>query len=167
MMKQKFLMIPALAAALFFGSCSSSKNTVVPPARSDVQGNWTLDHISYDGLATGAKYNIGLLDEGSANCLEGSTWNLPGSGFGSYVINATSTDCKPGETKINWSYRMVGNDYYFQFKRLVEGSKAKTVTEGYKLKIVSATKEALQLQSEAISEGKTIYVNYQFSKAKK
>jgi hypothetical protein len=166
MSKKTWLQIPVVIAVLFLAACSSSKSNQPTAERKEVKGTWLLDKISYDGLTPGAKYNITLLDEGYASCLEGSTWVFPNNGFGSYTISPSAVGCLPSERKIVWSYRLENGETIFQFKKLEEGVKAKKIEDGYKFKIVSATDQAMQLQTEAASEGKLIYVNYQFSKIK-
>lgn len=166
MSRKSWFLIPAVVSILFLGACSSSKKAQPTAERKEVKGTWLLNKVSYDGLTPGAKYNITLLDEGFASCLEGSTWVMPNNGFGSYTIAPSAVGCAPGERKIVWSYRQENGETIFQFKKLEEGVKAKKVVDGYKFKIVSATDDALQLQTEAASEGKIIYVNYQFSKIK-
>lgn len=166
MSKKTWFIVPVLSAFLLLGACSSSKTAQPSADRKDIKGTWLLNKVSYDGLTPGAKYNITLLDEGFASCLEGSTWVLPNNAFGSYTISPSAVGCSPGERKIVWSYRQENGATIFQFKKLEEGTKAKKITDGYKLKIISATDDAMQLQSEATSEGKMIYINYQFSKVK-
>lgn len=166
MSKKLSFIVPALAFALFLGACSGSKQNQPSAERKEIKGSWTLNTISYEGLTPGAKYNIALLDEGTAACLEGSTWVLPNNGFGSYTLTSSSTGCTPGERKIVWSYRLENGETIFQYKRMEEGVKAKKVTDGYKLKIVSADDNAMQLQQETAADGKMIYINYQFSKVK-
>ena len=159
-------MLFVITAIIFQTACSSSKSAQPTTNRKEVKGKWMLDSIGYEGLVPGAKYNIALLDEGAGNCLAGSTWVLPNNGFGSYTITTTSTGCTPGERKINWSYRTENGETIFQYKRLEEGVKAKNVTEGYRFKIVSAGDNAMHLQQQVTSEGKTININYQFTSIK-
>jgi hypothetical protein len=161
---RSWLMLPVLAAILFQTACSSSKNATAN--RKEIKGSWVLNSISYEGLVADAKYNIGLLDEGSADCLKGSTWVLPNNGFGSYTLVSTISGCNPGERKINWSYRTIEGETIFQYKLLEEGVKAKKVTEGYRFKIVSADDNSMHLQQEVTSEGKLVYVNYNFTSIK-
>ncbi len=145
--------------------CSSSKGQATAN-RKEIKGSWVLNSISYDGLATGAKYNIALLDESTDDCLQGSTWVLPNNGFGSYTLVSTAAGCTPGERKIVWSYRTIDGETIFQYKLLEDGVKAKKVTEGYRFKILSASEDSMQLQQETTAGGKTVYINYQFTSIK-
>ena len=159
-------MLFLLTAIIIQTACSSSKTAQPSADRKEVKGKWMLDSISYEGLVTGAKYNIELLDEGAGKCLTGSTWVLPNNGFGSYTLVNATTGCTPGERKINWSYRTENGETIFQYKRLDEGVKAKNVTEGYRFKILFADNNAMSLQQQVLSEGKTIYINYHFNSIK-
>ena len=156
---------PILAGSLIFAACSSSKKAVATADRDNVKGTWVMDNISYDGIPEGQKVKLTLLGEGDENCLKGSTWVFPNNGNGSYTIaqNAT-TGCTPGERNIVWSYRMENGQTILQYKRLPGGVKAKDIADGYKFNIVSATDANLSLRSDVNFEGKTININYSFSK---
>lgn len=156
--------VPVLATALFAVSCSSSKNTVAVPERSGVKGNWVLNTITYEGLASDKRVNITLLDEGAEACLSGSTWVLPNNGYGSYTITSSTSGCTPGQRNIIWSYQKAGDQAFFQFKRLEGGVKAKNITDGYRFRLVSVDETSMQLQSEVSFEGKPLFINYSFSK---
>jgi hypothetical protein len=164
--RRSVCMLVVITAIIFQTACSSSKGVQPTANRKEVKGKWLLDSIGYEGLVPGAKYNIALLDEGAGNCLDGSTWVLPNNGFGSYTLTTAVTGCTPGERKINWSYRTENGETIFQYKRLEEGVKAKNVTEGYRFKIVSVDENSMKLQQQVTSEGKIIYINYQFTNIK-
>ena len=155
---------PFLAGALLAASCSSSKSTVSVPAREGVKGNWVLNTITYDGLSSGQKVKVTLLDEGGESCLTGSTWSLPNNGYGSYTINSSASGCTAGQRNIVWSYQKNGDDAVFQYKRLEGGVKAKDIADGYKFKLLSVDEASMRLQSEVSFEGKPLYINYNFSK---
>ena len=155
---------PVLAASIMFASCGSSKN-VVTGERNDIKGNWTLNTITYDGLAANQKVKITLLDEGTDACLTGSTWKFPNNGNGTYTINSSAAGCMSGERSIVWSTRQEATSTILQFKRLTGGVKPKNVEEGYRFKIISADDNVMQLQSEVSFEGKPVYINYMFSKS--
>ncbi|MGK2862152.1 MAG: lipocalin family protein [Chitinophagaceae bacterium] len=160
--KQFFIII---AGIVVLSACSSSKKAVATANRNDVKGTWVLDNINYDGIPDGQRLKLTLLDEGDENCLKGSTWIFPNNGNGSYTIaHNASTGCTPGERNIVWSYRIENGQTILQYKRLPGGVKAKDIADGYKFNIVSATDASLSLRSDVVYEGKTIYINYLFSK---
>jgi Lipocalin-like domain len=153
-----------LAATMIITSCSSSKKTAATASRDDIKGTWVLENITYEGLPPGQKVKLTLLDEGTENCLKGSTWIFPNNGNGSYTIPTNESGCIPGERNIVWSYRLENGQTILQYKRLPGGVKAKDITEGYKFTVVSATDTNLALRSTLTFEGNTISINYSFSK---
>jgi len=156
--------VPTLLAIFTFFSCTSSKKTTGSVSREELKGTWQLDNITYEGLPQGQKVKLTLLDEGTEACLKGSTWVLPNNGNGSYTINSTEAGCTPGQRNIVWSYRVENEQPIFQYKKLPGGVKAEDVLEGYKITIVDAAAESLNLKSNVKFEGNTISINYQFSK---
>ncbi len=157
------LAIPALFASLFLISCSSTKS-VATASRDDVKGSWTLDQVSYDGLASNDNVRITLLDEGDRKCLVGSTWYFPNNGKGNYNITSNSSGCTQGERNIIWSYQVESGQPILQYKRLPGGVQPQQIKEGYKFKIVSVSKTSLVLQSQVDFEGKPLYISYNVSR---
>ena len=151
------------AGAVLFSSCNSSKKTTTV-SRNAIKGTWTLNQISYEGLASSERLRLQLLDEGTETCLKGSTWVLPNNGYGSYTISGNQQGCLPGQKNIIWSYRIEADRAIFQYKKLEGGVKAKDITEGYRFKIISADDNTMVLQSEISYQGKPIYITYNFSK---
>lgn len=166
MMKQSIIksFFP-LMVVMLISACSSSKNATGIATRDDVKGTWTLDRISYEGLAASEKLSLTLLDEGPEACLTGSTWVFPNNGNGSYTINSGQANCTTGQRNIVWSYRKEGDQPVFQFKKMQGGVKAKDIIEGYRFKILSASANSLLLQSEISYQGKPIYINYSFTRS--
>lgn len=152
-----------LSTAILF-SCSSSKKAANEITRNDVKGTWILEYITYEGLPQNQSLKLTLLDEGTEDCLKGSTWIFPNNGNGSYSITQNKQSCTSGERNIVWSYREENGQNIFQYKKLTGGVKAKDITEGYKFNIVSVTDANLLLSSKVIFEGNTISINYSFTK---
>jgi len=153
-----------LTGIIFLAACSSSKNTGTTASRDDIKGTWQLDKITYDGLSSAGNVKLTLLDEGDEKCLEGSTWVFPNNGYGSYTIAPGATGCAPGQRSIIWSTRNDGGQTVLQYKILPGGVQAKDVSDGYRLKIISASGGMMQLQSETSFDGKSVLINYAFSK---
>lgn len=151
-------------AVLMLGACSSSKNSTATASRGDLKGTWLLENITYDGVPQGQKVKLTLLDEGSENCLKGSTWVLPNNGNGTYSIAENEAGCIPGERNIVWSYRQENGQTIFQFKRLPGGVKAKDVAEGYRFNVMSASDTRMVLRSTVPYETQQVNINYEFSK---
>jgi hypothetical protein len=157
-------LLPLATGVLLFVSCTSPKNMTGSAGRDDIKGNWQLDRISYEGLSSSDRVKLTLLDEGDEKCLTGSTWSFPNNGYGSYTIAATASGCAPGQRSIVWSSRNEGDQTYLQYKILPGGVQAKDVSDGYRLKVISAAGGNMQLQSEISFEGKPLVINYNFSK---
>lgn len=155
-------LIASLNLAVLIASCSSSKQAT-SISRDSVKGNWTLNTIAYDGASADENIKLTLLDEGSRECLTGSTWALPNNGYGSYTINTGASGCTAGQRDIIWSYQK-GDQPVFQYKRLEGGVKAKDITDGYKFKILAADKSTMVLQSEVSVGGKPFFITYSFSR---
>ena len=164
-MKNLNLLMIAFISITIFAACSGSKTAAVPAAsRNDLRGNWTLNDVTVTGLGKYDEVKIQVFDDADVNCFKGSTWALPNNNYGSYTLNNSGAGCTSGIRNIVWGYRQENGETLFTFKKLQEGVKAKNIEEGYKLKIVSATSDAMVLQSQVMFENKTLTLNYQFSK---
>jgi hypothetical protein len=156
------MILPALTGLLVL-SCSSSKNATTVK-REDVRGTWILNNINTEGIASSERVKITILDEGSPECLTGSTWVLPNNGNGSYTLPDRS-GCSSGKRDIVWSYRTEADQPVFQFKKMESGVKARDIKEGYKFKVLSADDNSMVLQSEVSYTGRPVYIKYYFSKS--
>jgi hypothetical protein len=161
---KKILRITLLFAALAFviSACSTPQGTVAstPTApRGKFTGTWTVTGITYDGLVEGAVQNV--FDQSAPSTFRGSTWQLTNSGNGIYTLpNGTSQT-------IFWSVNNGdGNGQIFQFKKIYQGDKAKNVTAGYQLYVVSNDGNYMTLKSPVALGSKTAYIVYEFSKTK-
>lgn len=157
------IIVPVMAGMIIIASCSSSKNAI-GVKRDDITGTWTLNNVTTEGIASAQYVKLTVLDEGSKDCLNGSTWVLPNNGYGSYTIQSRS-GCTSGQKDIVWSYRTEADQPVFQFKRREEGVKAKEITEGYKFRIESADKTSMVLRSEINDNGNPVYIRYHFTKS--
>jgi hypothetical protein len=149
---------------LILDSCSLPKKSANNINRNDLKGTWILENISFEGLPENQKFKLTLLDEGSEECLKGSSWTFPNNGNGSYTITQNRTGCTTGERNIVWSHRVENGQDILQYKKLTGGVKAKDITEGYKFNIVSVTVTRLQLSSKIFFEGNSVSVNYVLAK---
>ena len=57
---------------------------------------------------------------------------------------------------------MNGNE--FKFKKLLEGSKAKAVTQGYSLNLISQTTDGFSLEQNIPSNGENVRIVYNFAR---
>ena len=144
-------------------SCSPKTTTgTVAAKRGDVSGNWVLATINFEGIPEVAVKSF--LGENSYKCFIGSTWNLTNSGNGTYDL-PTSTLCNAKTQNIFWSVSTT--DETFQYKKINEGEKPKSVTDGYRLMLSSASNNNLVIKSPIQYGGGSAYVVLNFTKATK
>ena len=156
----------AIAGILFFTACSSAKkssNESTTVSRNALKGNWIITSTSVEG-ADATKLKITAFDDVALGCLNGSTWNFPNSGYGSYTINNAA--CEQGSRKIIWSQKTTNGMSSLKFKHMDElkRNQAKSVAEGYILEITKNSKDNFTAKSPLNFEGKTIYIVYNFEK---
>lgn len=159
MKKNLLFVLSAFVAVLFLASCKTTSSHYVN--RVNLDGNYVLQNVQLNGLPTDAKYNVTLLNDVSADCFIGSDWVLPHNGNGSYTIS--KGDCYSGKRNINWSVRTSGGKSVMQMK-VMDGRKAKEITDGYIMDIVSATADGFVLESPVSVEGNTGTIVYTFAR---
>lgn len=167
MIKQltRFLMAP-VAAALLLSACASQKGASAPTAsgmRKNATGKWTLNDVSYEGLPSTAKIKT-VFSDIPPDCLVGSNWVLPSNSYGSYTLTSTGTTCPTGMQNIVWSTLNQDGVIMLQFKELMDGVKAKNITDGYRVELQSADNASMVWRAPVTYEGKTAYVVYSFSR---
>lgn len=158
MKKNLLFAFAVIAVSVFLYSCKTSSSHYVNKVKLD--GNYVLENVQLNGLPGDAKYKVTLLNDVSSDCFTGSDWVLPHNGYGSYTIGSKS-DCFEGKRNINWSVRTSGGQSIFQLK-VLDGRKAKEVTEGYIMNIVSATLQGFVLESPVSVDGHSGTVVYNF-----
>ncbi|MBO9153309.1 lipocalin family protein [Chitinophaga sp. GCM10012297] len=161
----RFLMVP-MAAVLLLSACASQQGASAPTAsgmRKNAMGKWTLSNVSYDGLPSTAKIKT-VFSNIPPDCLQGSNWVLPSNSYGSYTLTATGEGCPTGTQNIVWSTLNQGGVIMLQFKELMDGVKAKNITDGYRVELQSADNASMVWRAPVSYEGKTAYVVYSFSR---
>ncbi|NML21560.1 hypothetical protein HHL16_11785 [Pseudoflavitalea sp. G-6-1-2] len=147
---------------LLFTACSPSRVASPEGAKVDLKGTWTVSNISLDGISEKG-FKVTVFDDALYQCYMGSQWNLIANGNGSYTVPA-SGDCTGGQRNIYWSVQNISGAKYFQFKNLGTGVKPNRVTDGYRLEMQSLTANQMLLRSAVNFEGKTVYINYTFTR---
>lgn len=162
---KKTIFLPAaflLLVTACFTACSPSKVASTEGGNVNIKGTWTVSNVDVEGVSKNG-LRITVFDDALYSCYAGSQWNLVANGNGTYTVPASGQDCYGGERKIYWSVQTIDGARYFQFKNIGE-SKAKSVTDGYRLDIRSLTATNMQLASPVNFEGKTIYIVYNFTR---
>lgn len=159
-MKTIFRLSIIIAVIAFsFTSCSSQKgaSSSASVARGKFTGKWVIGSIKYDGLIESAVQNV--FDQAPPAAFRGSVWELTNSGNGIYTLNNGTSQT------IYWSVN--NNDpkgQVFQFKKIYQGDKAKNVTEGYQLYVVTNNGDTMTLKSPVAIGSQTAYVIYTFTR---
>lgn len=154
----KNIILAGILGATIITSCSTAKTAQANRAEFlQLKGTWLLTSVNYD-----SNYKIKPFDEGAdAQCFVGSTWTLvPNNWTGSYSLNGGG-ECPTVMQPIKFE---VVNGNEFKFKKLMDGTKAKAVTAGYSLNLISQTAESFTLEQNIPSEGENVRVVYNFSK---
>lgn len=160
MKKNLLFALAAVAVSVLLYSCKTSSSHYVN--RVNLDGNYILESVQLHGVPNDVKYKVTLLNDVSADCFTGSDWVLPHNGYGSYTIG-NKNNCYAGKRNINWSVRKNGAQSVLQLK-VLDGRKAKEVSEGYIMKIVNATPQGFVVESPVVVEGNTGTIVYNFVK---
>lgn len=153
----------SLFVILMLSACSTSKVTAPDSGSSvNLRGTWTVQDISFEGISKNG-FKVTVFEDAPYSCFIGSQWNLVASGNGSYTI-PSAQDCAAGERTIFWGVQTENGVPTFLFKKLPAGAKPSKITDGFKLTVKSVTANSMVLQDDIHFEGKTIYINYHFSR---
>lgn len=154
------------AAAMLLSACASQQGASAPTANSThraAKGKWTLNSVSYEGMPSTSRIST-VFANIPPKCLEGSLWNLPENGYGSYTITSTGEGCTNTSQNIMWSTRNEGGVIMFKFKELLSGVKAKNTTDGYGVELTSVDNTTMVWRAPVNVDGKTAYIVYTFNR---
>ena len=154
----KNLLLTGILGAGILASCSTAKTAQANRAEFlKLKGDWEITRVDYDKA-----YRVKPFDEGAdAQCFVGSNWRLiPNNYSGSYVLNGGGS-CPSVTQPIKFE---VVNGNEFKFKKMLEGSKAKSVTVGYSLNLISQTTDSFSLEQNIPSNGENVRVVYNFAR---
>ena len=166
---KKIITLLLLSVVLF--ACKSKSGTTATPVKSEpvastkldkssqvaIKGNWVITSVTYPGSDYIKVSSFNIAD---TNCFVGSTWNfISNNNKGS--MSLTKTDCLAFSSPIVWSINKEG---VFVLKIVEAGTKSKTVTQGYLLRVANQTETSFQLIDKINVGGQTKEVTYQFEK---
>ena len=157
----KNLLLAGIVGVLMSVSCSTVKTAKT--AQSDrveflkLKGDWEVTSVDYD-----KNFKVKPFDEGAdAKCFVGSHWRLiPNNYSGSYTLSGGGA-CPSVIQPIKFE---VVNGTEFKFKKLLEGSKAKAVTVGYSLNLISQTTDSFSLEQNVPSGSDNVRIVYNFAR---
>lgn len=178
-MKKLFLSFFACAfAAILLTSCASSSSHTVGGV--NLNGRYVLTNVDIQGIDYGSvsqdivkkdtatiihkvKVSSTVFDDASPACFQGSVWNLPHNGNGSYTIN--QGDCNAGQRNIVWSVRTDANGQKIFQMKILDGRRAKNIAEGYWLNLTNVTADGFTLYTPINVAGSSqASVYYYFSR---
>lgn len=153
----KNLLLTGLFGSMVAVSCSTANQA--QSARNDnysLKGTWQITNVDYD-----KNYKIKPFDEGvDINCFVGSQWKLvPNNNTGSYSISESA--CPDVNTQFKFN---VTTDRQFSFKKIPNGTKAKTVTAGYFLQLQNQSPNSFELVQTVGDSSAPVNVVYHFQK---
>lgn len=163
-MKKINLFLGIMLIALFFVSCSTSKEARTYARQID--GKWQLQTVVTEGIAIASQTKAQLLNEADLSCFVGSSWTFNNkTNLGTYTINQNAGECVAVKRYVRWSiYEAAGQPKLFQFKK-VDDKYYKDIDEGnagYRFTIVQLDNTTLKLKSDVTFEGKPASFVYNF-----
>jgi len=166
---KKIITLLLLSVVLF--ACKSKSGTTATPVKSEpvastkldkssqvaIKGNWVITSVTYPG----SDYiNVNSFQIADSKCFVGSTWNfISNNNKGDMTL--TKSDCPTFTSPIVWSINKEG---VFVLKIVEAGTKSKTVTQGYLLRVANQTETSFQLIDKINVGGQIKEVTYQFEK---
>jgi hypothetical protein len=158
-MKTIFKSTLILGFVAVFAACSPRTTSTTPAvSRGDVSGNWKVTSVNMEGFPAGTSAGqvFGMAD---AQEFQGSIWDLKGGGTGS--ISLTNGAVQP----IYWSVNKDTALPTFQFKKLMDGQRAKDVETGYSLQFGDVSGGTAVFKTPVmLGNGQTAYINLTFAK---
>lgn len=159
----KIVLLFTLAFLLFACKSGSTATAQVASTKLDrtsqvaIKGNWQISKVSYPGSQYIKVTSFGIAD---SQCFVGSKWSfISNNNKGNMAL--TQSDCPAFDSPIAWSINKDGN---FVLKIVNPGTKSKTVTSGYILKVANQTETTFQLIDKINVGGNMTDVVYDFQK---
>lgn len=152
-----------IAFGLLILSCGPSKTA--REARKTFNGDWTLTSVTYPGSS--GDFNVTLLNDASASCMEGSTWNfISNNNRGTYFVQGQ--DCQEGgQRHFIWSIDEENTPeglYDFLLKPTDENFKSTTGNQGFRLNLRSLSQDQMVWEQSVELDGSPFVIRMNFSK---
>lgn len=160
----KKLVALMIVAILLFG-CKSTSGTSTPVASTKldkssqvgIKGDWKITSVSYPGSDYIVVNSFQIAD---SKCFVGSIWHFI-SNNNKGNMSLTKAGCPAFSSPIVWSINKEG---VFVLKIVEPGTKSKTVTQGYLLRVANQTGTSFQLIDTINIGSQSKEVTYQFEK---
>jgi hypothetical protein len=158
---KRIILISMLITILL--SCKTTSKTPVTTAKTDrgsqkeIKGTWQITDVSFPGSDF---FKVISFQIAESKCFIGSTWNfIPNNNKGTLSLN--SAGCPSFNSPIVWS---INKDGSFVLKIVETGTKSKSVTQGYILKVANQSETSFQLIDVVNVGGENKNIVYQFKK---
>jgi hypothetical protein len=163
--------ITLMVLAILFFACKSKSGTTSEPVKNApvastkldkssqvaIKGDWVITNVTYPGSDYIKVNSFQIAD---SKCFVGSTWHFI-SNNNKGNMSLTKSDCPAFSSPIVWSINKEG---VFVLKIVEAGTKSKTVTQGYLLRVANQTENSFQLLDIINVGGQNKEVTYQFVK---
>ena len=158
-------LITLMIVAILFFACKSASGTSTPVASTKldkssqvgIKGDWKITSVTYPGSDYIVVNSFQIAD---SKCFVGSTWHFI-SNNNKGNMSLTKAGCPAFSSPIVWS---INNEGVFVLKIVEAGTKSKTVTQGYLLRVANQTETSFQLIDTINVGGQSKEVTYQFEK---
>lgn len=142
-------------------SCSLSKQEKT--ARKVVDGNWTLNSVTYDSPGV---FDTVLLDDATASCFKDSEWFFrSNNSTGTYTIN--NADCSTGTRYFRWAADEVVKDsgeFDFTMKFTDEKKRDLQKNTGFRMNLKYLDDNSMVITQTVQFEGKPFNINLNFTR---
>lgn len=155
----------SIIVAILFCNCKTTSGSNAPitgnkldrSSQVTIKGNWKISSVTY----TGSDYiQVNSFQIADSKCFVGSTWTFI-SNNNKGTMNLTTVGCTSFSSPIVWSINTEG---VFVLKIVEAGTKSKTVTNGYLLRVANQTASSFQLIDSITVGNQKEEVTYQFEK---
>lgn len=147
-----------IVSLFFLMLCCKSNPSTKLDNKTEVglKGNWELTSVSYPTSSYIKINSFGIAD---SQCFEKSTWRFVSNNKGEMALNKVG--CSTFSSAITWYVNQEGN---LVLKFIGADAKAKSVKEGYVLKVANLTSNTFQLLDTVEVAGKQTTLVYQFNR---
>jgi len=156
-MKKTMLIV---LVSILLASCGSTK--VIRQSKKVMKGTWELSSITYSESGT---FNVGLFNDVSVACFEGSTWQfVPNNNTGIYTID--NGTCNAGPRNFIFKIQQVDaqTDLYDFLLKPTDVKHKSDTNHGYRLWLEQLSAATMKWRQTVTLEGKPFHIYMNFKK---
>lgn len=159
-------LLVALIFSVLLGACRSVAPGAAEPvsqatvSAGKLKGEWQITKVT---LPVSGMLKVTSFQVADSECLVGSLWTfIPNNRTGS--MSLSKTGCPAFSSPVSWD---LAKDGSFGFKFVNPGTKAKNVTQGFRLRLANQSADSFQLVDMVSVGGQNREIVYQFEKIRK